>query len=237
MKAESVPLPQYEEFHTRVIFYRIPKNASTSIYNHLGKANIMFSHAEAIEEKADKKLYKDAFDPSHVKPDDFRNLIIGENVKNYFSFRVVRNPWDRALSMYLHAKKNNFQKAYGIRGNVTFDLFCEIFEEHIDDPHFIGTHKQVDWTVGKYPPQKILRFENINEEFSEMVIEHNLVMVNSALPHKNKTDHTHYSDYYSSHTKKIIEKIYEKDIDAFKYTFEGKASEEQSVNTEGFLRI
>ena len=89
MEIESVPLPQYEEFHTRVIFYRIPKNASTSIYNHLGRANLMSHYSEAIKEKTDKRLYKDAFDSSHVKPDEFKDLIIGENIKNYFSFCVV----------------------------------------------------------------------------------------------------------------------------------------------------
>ena len=96
----------------------------------------------------------------------------------------------------------------------------------------------MEWTQGKYPPKTILRFENINDEFSNMVKYHNLVTVRPTLPHKNKTNHTHYSDYYNSETRKIIADVFEEDIDTFKYCFTqlGESSQEPKVS-QSSLRI
>lgn len=215
----NIIFPEYEEFHTKIVFYRIPKNASTSIYDHLGKFNLIHSNRDQILEKADQRIYRDTFDTSHLKPDEFMDLVLGENLRNYFSFCVVRNPWDRAVSMYLHALDNNFKETYDIKQNVDFDFFCNYFKDRVDDPYFIGTHKQTDWTIGKYPPKQILRFENLNNEFAKMVENRMIITVGKVLPHKNKTRHGHYSQYYNAETKKIISDIYEKDIDNFKYVF------------------
>ena len=42
----DVIFPEYEEFHTRVVFYRVLKTASASIYEHLGRANLINLHVE-----------------------------------------------------------------------------------------------------------------------------------------------------------------------------------------------
>jgi len=226
--------PEFNEFHTKVVFYRIPKNASTSIYDHLGSSNLIASNKEVIDKRADKRIYKDTFEPSHLKPDELKDLLLGENLKYYFSFCVVRNPWDRALSMYLHAIENDFKTTYGIKGDVDFDFFCNYLKDRKDDPYFIGSHKQTDWIKGKYPPREILRFENIHYEFSEMIINHNILGISAKLPHKNKTEHSHYSCYYNSERKDIISEVFEEDVDTFKYSF-SKAVEVEKK--EGFLNI
>lgn len=220
----DIVFPEYEEFHTSVVFYRIPKNASWSIYDHLGNANLICFNIKNLEEKADRKMYG-KIHPSHIKPDEFKNLVIGENLRNYFSFSTVRNPWDRAVSMYFsaikdHEIKEDIKKYYKIDEHLSFDLFCDILLERKDDPYFIASHNQTLWTTGKYPPQEILRFENLQEEFAAMVKEHNLITINPNLPHKNKTNHTHYSDYYNSKTRNIIADVFEEDIDTFEYSFE-----------------
>ena len=220
----DIIFPEYEEFHTKVVFYRIPKNASTSIFDTLGYANLIAYYYNILENKIDNKIYKNTFDPSHVKPDEFKNLVIGNNLKNYFSFCVVRDPWDRALSMYLHAIENNFKNTYDIKKDVDFNFFCNYLKDRKNDPNFIGSHKQTEWTVGKYPPCKILRFENISEDFEQMVNDINLVTCSPNLPHKNKTSHAHYSEYYNSETKTIISEVFEEDIDIFKYSFIQKKS-------------
>jgi len=234
----DIIFPEYEEFHTKVVFYRIPKNASTSIYDHLGNANLIWRNREEISKKADKRIYKDTFEPSHLKPDELKDLVLGNELKNHFSFCVVRNPWDRALSMFLHALDNNFKEVYGINREITFEFFCNFFKERSSDPFFIGTHKQTEWTVGKYPPKKILRFESISSDFSEMVKNHGILTVGQNIPHVNKTKHSHYSCYYNSETKKIISDIYEEDIDNFQYVFTRKDPDSPGPKvSEGSLRI
>ena len=43
--------------------------------------------------------------------------------------------------------------------------------------------------------------------------------VSPNIPHENSSKRSDYKDYYNSKTKKIIEKIFEKDVDTFKYTY------------------
>jgi len=238
----DIIFPEYEEFHTKVVFYRIPKNASTSIYGHLGRANLIENYIDKLQEKTDKNIYN-KIHPSHIKPDEFKDLVLGEELKNFFSFSSVRNPWDRAVSLYFSISKNkeikeDIKRYYNINKDLSFSLFCSILFERKDDPYFIASHNQVLWTQGKYPPKRILRFENINDEFSNMVKDYNLVTVSQALPHKNKTKHTHYSDYYNTETKKLIAEIFEEDIDTFNYSFNQKDADfPKPKEQQGFLRI
>ena len=204
-------------FH--LIFYRIPKNASTSMMDHLGSFNLIKKHEEKFHEIADKKVYRNFFDPTHAKPNEAYKVFKNE-LGNYFSFCVVRNPWDRAVSMYSFALKEKITSLYGFDTDLTFEEFCNHLQDKKSDDSFIGTHKQVEWTQGYYPPKVILRFENLQEEFRGMLEEYNIQHISADIPHKNSTKHSHYKDYYTPETKKIIANVFEEDIDTLKYTFD-----------------
>jgi hypothetical protein len=201
-----------------LIFYRIPKNASTSMMDHLGSINLIKKHEEKFHEIADKKVYRNFFDPTHAKPDEAYKVFKHE-LRNYFSFCVVRNPWDRAISMYSFALKEKIMSLYGLDEDLTFEEFCQHLNDRRDDYSFIATHKQVEWTRGYYPPKVILRFENLQEEFRGMLEEYDIQHIKPDIPHKNSTKHSHYKDYYTPETKKIIANVFEEDIDTFKYTY------------------
>jgi hypothetical protein len=202
-----------------LIFYRIPKNASTSMMDHLGSINLIKKYEVLFQEKADKKIYRNWFDPTHAKPDEAYKVFKNE-LSKYFSFCIVRNPWDRAVSMYHFAIKERLFSLYEVNSRLSFEEFCDLLYEKKDDYSFIGTHKQVEWTQGYYPPKVILRFENLQEEFRGMLEEYNIQHINPNIPHKNSTKHSYYKDYYTPETKKIIANVFEEDIDTFKYTFD-----------------
>lgn len=207
----NIIFPEYEEFHTKLVFYRIPKNAGTSICEHLTYANLLNFHKRDLREKSKH--------PTYLKPDEFKDILIGENLRNYFSFCVVRNPWERVISVYCSNKSEN----------QSFEDFLESGKNQ-----YFGMGKQIDWTVGKYPPKKILRFESLQQDFSEMVENHGLITVDPNLPHRNKTEHDHYSVYYNDTTRKIVSELFKEDIEAFDYIFEDKPNKKTE---RGSVRI
>lgn len=234
----DIVFPKFEPFKTRLIFYRIPKNASTSVYKHLGYRNLIKAAEKEIAEKVDERLYRNIFEPSHLKPEELKSFGLF-NVKDYFSFCIVRNPWDRIVSMYKFsiANKGLFKHLYSI-DKEDFVSFCNVIKERENDKFFIGSHKQTEWIDPENPPDKILRFESIKKEFSDMINEINLIGVSPELPHINKTEHRHYSTYYNSETKNIISDVFCEDIDRFKYVFKNKESpEDDKVKDEGKLKL
>lgn len=204
-----------------MIFIRIPKNASTSIYSHLGDFNLIKKYEKHFHDCFfNEKLYKKWFSPTHAKPDEIYR-IFGGMVKNYMSFAIVRNPFDRAVSMFQFAKENKLGDLYHQNNDFSFEQFCEIVNESHsnNEKNFIATHQQTEWLEGIFVPNFILQFENLKKDFEEMLQICHIKHINSNIPHKNSSNRSEYQNYYNGKTKKIVAKIFEKDLDTFKYSF------------------
>lgn len=203
-----------------MIFVRIPKNASTSIYNHLGDFNLIHKHEKEFDRYLNNKTYRNWFSPSHSKPNEI-SLVLGNMIHNYMSFAVVRNPWDRAISMYEFALKNDLGKLYGVNSQMTFTEFCELmmikYEEQ--DKNFIAIHDQSSWLEGMFTPNFVLRFECLKTDFSGMLDDCNINHIMPNLPHENASRRGHYHDYFDFKSRRTVEKIFERDIDTFKYKY------------------
>ena len=129
------------------------------------------------------------------------------NVQNYFRFCFVRNPWDRILSFYLFKKHNAVNKIPQdmsfkdfLSLNLSEDFPCQYF--YIDGFHdfsFVG------------------RFENLQQDFNAVCDK--IGIPQQQLPHKNKTNHKHYTEYYDDETREIVAEKYARDIESFGYKF------------------
>jgi hypothetical protein len=128
--------------------------------------------------------------------------------KNYFKFSFVRNPWDRMLSFYLFKKTNRaFIKIADdlslkdfiltSAGKIKFNQYSYI--DGFDENSFIG------------------RFENLQEDFN--IVCDKIGIPQRKLPHINKTQHKHYTEYYDDETLEIFAEKYAKDIEYFGYKF------------------
>lgn len=212
---------QYNYNHNQkdyLLFLRIPKNASSSIMEHLGDRNLLAKYERKLQQSLDKEIYKGFFAATHARPHELESVINSIELKA-FSFAVVRNPWDRVVSMYHFAKKMGLADLFNLNNDLSFDDFCEVIESRRWDRSFLPTFKQVEWTHGSIEVNEILRFENLSKDFSNMIQNNSIKDISSYLPHINKTNHTDYRDYFSSRTKKIIHSVFEEDCDAFKYNF------------------
>ncbi len=140
-----------------------------------------------------------------------------EKYDNYFKFSFVRNPWDRILSCYFHKiltkKAQDFRKC--------FDKDFEFFVDYISRLDVANANPHIKLQTRLIPVEEcdfIGKMENFSEDFKYVCdvigVKYNVV------PHKHKTDHAHYSTYYTPRTRQIIAEKYKEDIKAFGFTFE-----------------
>ena len=70
---------------------------------------------------------------------------------------------------------------------------------------------------GKILVDYILKFEHLNRDWDKMFKE--LGHEPPKLPHKNKYEHKHYSEYYDDETREFVGHLFEKDIKEFGYEY------------------
>ncbi len=145
--------------------------------------------------------------------------------KNYFSFSIVRNPFDRLVSCYtqkiVEQEPNERQFRNGLRWELnyqkpSFKDFIKIVtknEDNIKERHWNLYHNIIPVTDIGF----IGRFENLQEDFNTICDK--IGIPQQELPHINKTKHKHYTEYYDDETRQIVAEKYAKDIEYFGYEF------------------
>lgn len=145
--------------------------------------------------------------------------ILPTQVKSYFVFSFVRNPWDRAISDYF----------WSDRGFPSFELFLkhiELLYETYGWKNLLSYEGFAKENAGHYFPQNyflgsrttIYRFENFPIECQRLFKRLNITSIKE-IPVINKSKHGHYSQYYNEETKRIIFRLYGEDITRFGYKF------------------
>jgi hypothetical protein len=124
-------------------------------------------------------------------------------------FTVIRNPWDRVVSIYIYIK--TFNKG-------TNELsFIDFVMNKITKFKF-GKHKlstpQIRWIEPDVT--HLLRFENLEEDFK---IIQDIFKCYEPLPLTNVTEHDHYRTYYTEETRQVVAEMFKEDIEAFGYEF------------------
>jgi hypothetical protein len=184
------------------VFIHIPKCAGNSVTSDHFRN---FSHDLRNE---NFKYFKDSYERSLSK----------------FSFTFVRNPWDRLVSSYEYLKNG---------GNCPLDaedylnLFSkyENFKEMVlnwEEVFFDQIHfkSQSDWICdndGNIIVDFVGKFENLQQDFD--IVCDRMQIPRKKLPHTNKTNHKHYTEYYDDEIREIVAKKYARDIEYFGYKF------------------
>lgn len=195
-----------------VTFIRIPKNASTSIYSFFGEMNVV--RDECLD--ANNEKYLNIFAPSHCTLSEAVSAL-GKDILNNPIFAVVRNPYDRLVSMFFFAKKYNLGSIYNINTE-DFDQFAEQFYEHSFDPNFFHAKSQKKFigegevTVG--------RFETLEKDIDSFIKSHNIDNLTiDDFPKLNSTVHDGYKEYYSDKSKRIVQDMWGEDLEYFSYSY------------------
>lgn len=199
-----------------VTFIRIPKNASTSMYAFLGDKNTIKNELLC----ADNNMYLNTFEPSHCSISDAENKL-GPGILDVPVLAIVRNPFDRLVSMYFFAKKYNLGSIYSVSTN-DFQSFAKDFYKLSKDKNFFHGMSQKSYIKHKDSDKfNVIRFEKINNGVHSFVRNTGTEKIFNAseFPELNGTEHDHYSKYYCPKSKKIVRDMWGCDLDRFSYSF------------------
>ena len=161
-----------------------------------------------------------------------------------FKFSIVRNPFSRVLSAYLNILKkpvDNF-KQFIIEDFININIENDLFYMDFEGYRSFQSSKEFSFYDHRIAcPQKpkeniafhcssffnskffiqdadfIGKLENLQEDFN--IICDKIGIPQQKLPHKNKTKHKRYTEYYDDETREIVAKKYAKDIEYFEYRF------------------
>lgn len=151
---------------------------------------------------------------------------LNKNFSDYFSFVIVRNPWDRYYSFFKYFKeyaekyKNKdasikWNEPEINQGKMCEELFANKTDEIVLRNIILNNKCQSDYYTNQHNEiivSHIAKFENLNKEFELLC---NKVNVNySPLVHGNKS--LIKSSYYNIYTKETITLVTEKERDLIK---------------------
>lgn len=203
-----------------------PKGKHVSVHNKTQRFEISRHHVVKIDESSTCSLAESKID-----------AISSKNLKKVFKFASIRSPYDRIFS-YFSYRKYGRDQSIGMTDLIPIDTF-EVFidwiynnkhylEEEllpIDSPlagYVFDIKPMLDWISledGTVIIDEYVRFENLEDDWKKIVNE-KLLLESSLLNHYNWSKRPKdYKVAYNDNIRKKVEKIYEKDLDYFKYTF------------------
>jgi hypothetical protein len=173
----------------------------------------------------------------HIPPAIALQRLGEERFDRLFRFAFVRNPFDRLVSRYFYSREAEADLARSLSSKKmsmkSVELLCRYPRLQLARKG-IGTDKQTQYRgltwLSQYTQAGFLsdekgvllvdfigRFERLQEDF-DYVCQY-LGLPKSTLPRINRTNHDHYSTYFTNETREYVENIYKEDLERFGYAF------------------
>ena len=149
----------------------------------------------------------------HIKANEMMEIMGRESFKDYFSFAIVRNPWDWQVSLYTFMLKEP--------SHYQHELVKKLgsFDEYIRWRCDKEVRFQKDFIYSKEGELLIDfvgRYENLEAEF-EKICAH--IGVKTSLPKLNVSKVKPYVQFYTDDTIELVGQTFKSDIELFGYEF------------------
>jgi len=220
----------------RLIFVHIPKNAGSSINAALSGVIPDYSSFEG----ANKLL---GYERDMALGNHFTYRMIAELVDNnpieldyagFFKFCVIRNPWERMVSLYNHRWRKRHALFEGKPRNSPEDnaLLEQGFKAWLlntnhESDRVLTKMPQVEWIKdanGKLAVDLVIPFENVAGGMERVAEKVGLPRIGLSRINVNERSSAALDEYYDGETRAFIERHFAEDIETFKYTYSSRAA-------------
>ena len=199
------------------VFIWIPKNAGTSLNLALQKyGSIKAKKLARIKYRFSQRglVTFDHIDYHQLVEHGYVNKEFDETA---YKFCFCRNPYDRAVSLYVYMTKNanpkpsflEFWQGLKQNGIGKIGLYNHLNMSMCNPQLRWIENIKIDFTG---------RYENLEEDIDRLMKELKLPPLN--LPHHNRSTRKGLGDYFCPESKKIIETLYAEDFEYFGYEIE-----------------
>ena len=144
----------------------------------------------------------------HLKASEIFNSINKNIWESYFKFTLVRNPWDRVISIFN-------MPAFGDINSLSGKSLIYFLNHYQPKPHEAGI--QCMYYIDRDDLDFICKFENRQQDINFIFKKTGLL--NAQNMHDRKTNHKHYTEYYNDESREFVREKYAKDIEYFGYKF------------------
>lgn len=203
------------------IFIHVPKTAGTSI----GRLLRPYALAKTPKTQFRRVLSKlpipeqpeKAYRPVHASARWVRLKYGAERFDAFYSFAVVRNPYDLFVSRYNYILNRERHHSHRKVRRASFLEYARAEKRKL----IFGARDQMsmlDDGAGRIIVKNLFRFENLDRA-AERICADLGISQETTLPKVNDYPRDHYSTYYDDESRAIVETIYKRDLEAFGYGF------------------
>lgn len=212
-------------------FVDIPRTSSSSLRSELalhygpvyGKTNLL-DPALAVGGDSALVRFAQAWIGDHATAQQLRKKFGRDLWAKLFTFSLVRNPWDRMVSLYCYRKK---------RGQLLEGLSFRDYILQLESPsygakramhsrqaYYYGASEFICDGLGRPMVNYVGRFEDRAALLEQLSLRLGYRQAGGLLTQQAKPADTHYSQFYDRQTEAIVGRVYQRDIEIFDYRFE-----------------
>ena len=150
----------------------------------------------------------------HANLSEAERSMPAQTFKQYFKFAIVRNPWDRLVSEYEYIKTQPSHSRFKKLASMSFAEYIT-YQSKRPAAHRIHALTLKNGDLGC---DFIGKLETLEQSLKVIGTQTGIDF--SSLPHINQTDRRDYRTYYNQASRELVAKLWQADIEAFKYGFD-----------------